>query len=498
MSWAKERSLFTDAYLRDPTNVTAFTDVPPPGVDPEAAPPGQSNGWATEDCLFLDLIVPISVFNDRHNYQSPGYCSKHTDGQHRAAPVLFRMFPGGYYSGDKTDDADAAGLVGRSIKNPSSAPGMIYVSINYRLGALGWLAGPSFAAQGGQVNAGLYDQRLALDWVQHHIHLFGGDPGRVTLSGTSAGASSTMLHATAFNGEGEGKVAPFHQIMPFSPAININPYNWVQEATYMRFLKAAGVKDLAELRALSSEAVIAANELTIWQASYGSSGGYGPVVDGEFVPAAPTLLLQQGRFSKNIKALFSGHNFDEGLIFTPPNLQNDTALQAYVHNLLLPDAPSEVLDEVLQKLYPPETGVKNFYRYNDTISRAATIIADYLLNCNVQALLAAFNPNKSSAYFFAEGAGLHGEEAPYIYYNDGPTRDNFGFGQVNGTVALGLQDWMVTFVATGSPQGPGNPPIPVFGDNQTLGLMSNEGLGSPIKDSALKERCDFWRSAVYY
>lgn len=493
-----ERTLFTKQYLADPTNITAFTRIPPPGVNPLASPPGQTNGFASEDCLFLDVIVPIGVFNKSAKNGDNGNRGSQSNVNHAKAPVLFRMFGGGFYLGSKNSEGNPAGLVGQSITHPSSAPGMIYVSINYRLGAMGWLAGPSFAAQGGQPNAGLHDERLALEWVQQYIHLFGGDPGRVTIGGSSAGASSSILQMTAYNGKGRGKVAPFQQAIPESPALNVNPYNWLQEKTFKTFLKAANVSTLAELRALPSEAIITANELTIWQAGYGSSGGYGPVIDGDFVPAPPALMLSQGRFSKNIKAIFTGHNTDEGLIFTPPNVQNDTALAAFLHLGLVPDAPAPVLAEIQDTLYPPEAGIKTPYHYNDTISRTSTIIADYLLNCNVQALLSAFGVNQSWAYLFEEGESLHGEELPYWFYNYGPTKDNYGYGKVNGTVAKGQQDWIVTFVASGDPNAEGNAPMPTYGEGQEMGLMANRGLGVSVKDPATKERCAFWNSAVYY
>lgn len=72
----------------------------------------------------------------------------------------------------------------------------MFVTINYRLGAFGWLSGPEFQASGGIANAGLHDQRLALEWVQKNIHLFGGDPNRVTIMGSSAGASSVLHQIT--------------------------------------------------------------------------------------------------------------------------------------------------------------------------------------------------------------------------------------------------------------------------------------------------------------
>ena len=59
--------------------------------------------------------------------------------------------------------------------------------MNYRLGAFGWLSGSTLQGAGGVSNAGLYDQRLAIEWVAKYIHLFGGDPSQITIIGESAG-----------------------------------------------------------------------------------------------------------------------------------------------------------------------------------------------------------------------------------------------------------------------------------------------------------------------
>ena len=96
----------------------------------------------------------------------------------------------------------------------NSTEGIIFVSFNYRLGAFGWLSGPTLQSDG-TANAGLYDQRLALQWVQDNIHTFGGDPNRVTVIGESAGGGSILHQITAFGGF-QGPV-PFQQGVLQSP-----------------------------------------------------------------------------------------------------------------------------------------------------------------------------------------------------------------------------------------------------------------------------------------
>ncbi len=69
------------------------------------------------------------------------------------------------------------------VSQEDGSDGIVYVTFNYRLGALGFLSGPTFQSQGGVSNAGLLDQRLALQWVQDNIHRFGGDKDMVTVMG---------------------------------------------------------------------------------------------------------------------------------------------------------------------------------------------------------------------------------------------------------------------------------------------------------------------------
>ena len=143
--------------------------------------PAVING-GSEDCLFLDVYVPGAAV------RSPSTTS---------LPVIHWFYGGGFILGSKDQLEglylpfyDGTGLVKQSSNN------IIYVASNYRLGAFGFLAGTTMENQG-LPNAGLWDQRAALQWTKDNIHLLGGDPTQVTAMGESAGAGSIMHHLVA-------------------------------------------------------------------------------------------------------------------------------------------------------------------------------------------------------------------------------------------------------------------------------------------------------------
>lgn len=117
----------------------------------------------SEDCLYLDVVVPVGIFTKATKSARPA----------SGAPVLVWIYGGGYTAGEKTGfgQYNPSGLIKAS--QASGSEGIVFVSINYRLGAFGFLAGPTLQSDG-DANAALYDQRLALRWVQENIHLFGG------------------------------------------------------------------------------------------------------------------------------------------------------------------------------------------------------------------------------------------------------------------------------------------------------------------------------------
>lgn len=318
---------------------------------------------ATEDCLFLDLVVPKRVFARASN------TTNNTSG----APVLVWINGGGYTSGDKSAYS-AAGLIKASQTNNSD--GVVFVSLNYRLGLFGWLSGPTFQSDG-TANAGLYDQRLGLQWVQDNIRLFGGDPSRVTVMGESAGGGSIMHQITAF--AGKGGPAPFSQAVLQSPAFQNSVSNYQQEQVFNHFLSLANVSTVAEARNLSSAALQQVNLLQIANSSYGLFT-FGPVVDGLFAPAIPGKLLLQGSYDHNLK-LMLGHNADEGLSFSSPYITNDSTFNEYVLKSF-PTITEPVASHIENDLYPSNMpGTLGLTGYADETGRVDLTVSESSFTC---------------------------------------------------------------------------------------------------------------------
>jgi carboxylesterase type B len=140
-----------------------------------------------------------------------------------------------------------------------------------QLGAFGFLSGTTLQANG-SANAGILDQRAALNWVQKYIHLFGGDPNKVTVFGESAGGSSILHHITAYGGKTTVGSTPFQAALTQSPAFYPYTSQSDLDTTFNSYLKEAGVTSLSALRQLSSATLQKANLAIISQAPSGTFG----------------------------------------------------------------------------------------------------------------------------------------------------------------------------------------------------------------------------------
>lgn len=130
---------------------------------------------------------------------------------------MVQIHGGGYAS------RNAETYTGYALVNQSQG-GLIFVTIQYRLNAFGWLGSEEVMADG-TANAGLLDQRLALEWVQRHISAFGGDPEKVTISGNSAGGGSVMNQMILHGGKKErvfrGAIAEYPWVRS---CLSLRPY----------------------------------------------------------------------------------------------------------------------------------------------------------------------------------------------------------------------------------------------------------------------------------
>lgn len=199
----------------------------------QPASPFYSHPAVSEDCLFLNVWAP----KDSRN-----------------APVLVWIHGGSLVSGAGSDAITDGSRFARQ--------GLVVVSINYRLGPFGWLAHPALSAEsrdGVSGNYGLLDQIQALRWVRRNIRAFGGDPGRVTIMGESAGALSvTYLMATPrARGLFHRAIAESAYMITMPELRNGGFADWPDGETIgVGLVKALGAADLTALRAMSAEAIL--------------------------------------------------------------------------------------------------------------------------------------------------------------------------------------------------------------------------------------------------
>ncbi|MCJ1373276.1 hypothetical protein MMC20_004504 [Loxospora ochrophaea] len=300
----------------------------PQNYDAPGNPGADTSGY--EDCLFLSVYAPANATN---------------------LPVLVWIHGGGYGLGQGNQDLS-------SIIN-TNKNSFIGVAIQYRLGAFGFLSSDE-VHRFGVVNAGLLDQYFALQWVQEYIHLFGGNPEAVTISGESAGGGSVMLQAMAYNGSIGASL--FNNVIAASPYLPMQYgyADWEPSQAYYAFAQVAGCFD-DRAQGGSSESIfqclVGTDTETLQNASafVSASGRFGtwgflPVTDGSFVAQLPSQQLLQKQI--NGVNILSGNNADEGPLFTPQNVTTEDDFINYLRSVF----PLFTDDDISQLLaYYPST-----------------------------------------------------------------------------------------------------------------------------------------------
>jgi para-nitrobenzyl esterase len=245
----------------------------------------------TEDCLYLNVFTPA-----RGDHGGDADRDDDDDDAADRLPVMV-WFHGGALLVGESDDYDPVRLVDR---------GVIVVTVNYRLGVLGFLAHPALSAEAGDHsgNYGLMDQQAALRWVQRNISRFGGDPRRVTIFGESAGGLSVHSHLASPLSAGL-----FQRAIVESGAYALNQPSLAQaEALGTAVANLAGCTDQTSacLRAASVPTLLSALAAT-------NTASVVPDVDGKVLTQTVGAAFTSGQFNR--VPVMEGSNHDEWRLF---------------------------------------------------------------------------------------------------------------------------------------------------------------------------------------
>ncbi|KAF9487790.1 lipase [Pleurotus eryngii] len=286
----------------------------------------------SEDCLSINVVVPTSA--------TP--TSK--------LPVVVWIFGGGFELGSPSL-YDGGLIVERSIQLGEP---IIYVSMNYRISAFGFLASRE-VKDAGVGNLGLQDQREALRWVQKYIGSFGGDPTKVTIWGESAGAISVALHMVANNGNHEGLFrGAFMQSGSPIPVGDISHGQTYYDAIVAETGCSSASDTLACLRSVPYSTLKTATDNTPFIFDYQSLAlAWIPRADGVFLTDNPQKLVQAGKVA-NVPFI-TGDCDDEGTLFSLStlNVTTTTQFRTYIKTFFMPQSTNAELDQMLTH-YPSD------------------------------------------------------------------------------------------------------------------------------------------------
>ena len=243
--------------------------------------PAETAGPQSEDCLYLNVYT--------------SHAASRWSSHPAARPVLVWIHGGGFVTGAGSQ-YDATKL---------AADGTVVVTINYRLGALGFLAHPALASRpGGPAgNYGLMDQQAALNWVHNNIRAFGGDPHNVTVAGESAGGLAVLAHLIS-----PGSRGLFQRAIVESGSFGLHRHSLSEgEASGEAFAAQAGCasQTAACLRSLPTA--------TLLDSGWPSQAPESAIVDGKVITESFDTALKHGRFA-NVPVL-DGTNHNEEAIF---------------------------------------------------------------------------------------------------------------------------------------------------------------------------------------
>jgi para-nitrobenzyl esterase len=424
---------------------------------------GKIADGSSEDCLYLNVWTPL--------------------GDVKNAPVFVWIYGGGFVTGSSSMPL----FYGERLVEKTNA---VVVTLNYRLGPLGYFAHPSVAMAEGVATAppaGLLDQQTALRWVQRNIAAFGGDPTRVTVAGESSGGISVCAQL----------------VMPGAQGLFANAIIESGLCNQFLFLTKAAAEDQANRLATAVGCTDAAQALGCLQGKtpaeiinalperrgfFGATGDtFGPVIDGAVLPKVPYDALAAGNFVK-VPTLM-GTNLDEGALFralwgSPP--PTSTELRA---SLAVFYGSAQVA--AIAAHYPVDS---------DPAKALEDIWTDAVFACPTRkaarALAAAGVPTHLYQFTYPTVTPLynvttsHGSELPFVFRNS-----YFDTDLMDSDVPVAdlFDGYWFSLVASGDPNAAPAPgailwPAYAASSDQNLAIDMPPTVNTRLKQAI----CDFW------
>jgi len=434
----------------------------------KTCPQEARSGWES------DVVSFLSEWDDgqpgenclRVNVWTPGL-----DGKKR--PVMFWMHGGGFSAGSGQEQPAYHG------ENLARRGDVVVVSVNHRLGVLGYLNLADFGAQyAGSANAGMLDLIAALEWVRDNISNFGGDPGNVLIFGQSGGGCKvgTLMNMPAAKGL-------FHKAVVQSGSLSLamNPEMSAKLAASVVAELGLSQSQIAKIHELPVSQLIDAGSRAMAKLSPPRKPGepfrlprimWGPTIDGKtiptlpFDPAAPEISAGVPMLVGTVMHEFNpamGNPKVEGM--TEAELKAQFA-QSYG------DRAARIL-ETAQRLYPGQKPVAIA-----AIVGAAMFRLPAVSQCDRKAA-----QNAAPVYMYQFGwetsvmdgrpRAFHCSEIPFVFYNTDVSAFCTGGGPAPRALAAKVSDAWIRFARTGDPNHPGLPQWPKYSAESRPAMVFN-------------------------
>uniref|UniRef100_A0A672IRM7 Carboxylesterase type B domain-containing protein n=1 Tax=Salarias fasciatus TaxID=181472 RepID=A0A672IRM7_SALFA len=416
----------------------------------------------SEDCLYLNIYVPTENGRSPRAQTLPfnNSADHHIHDENGLKPVMVYIHGGSYMEG-------TGNMIDGSIL--ASYGNVIVITINYRLGVLGFLSTGDQAAKG---NYGLLDQIQALRWIKENIQAFKGDPKRVTIFGSGAGASCVSLLTLSHYSEDLFQKAIIQSGTALSSwAVNYQPAKYTRALAEKVGCNMLDTIDLVEcLQKKNYKELI---EQYITPAKYHIA--FGPVIDGDVIPDDPQILMEQGEFL-NYDIMLGvnqgeGFKFVDGIVDSEDGVSAndfDFAVSDFVDHLYGYPEGKDTLRETIKFMYTDWADKEN------PETRRKTLVALFTDHQWVAPAVATADLHAqygSPTYFYAFyhhcqsdmkpswADSAHGDEVPYVFGIPmiGPTDlFNCNFSKNDVMLSAVVMTYWTNFAKTGDP----NQPVP--------------------------------------